>query len=316
VRPILITGSAGFIGSHLRAAVAERTITLDKTVPADFIADIRDVGALQRIAADIQTKAVIHLAALCEVVTPWEDVGDLLSTNVDGTYNVLRAFRPPLFLFASSSSVYGSGVPPKTSPSVRAVSPLSAYGASKATGEVLCNLAAHEYQTAAVSLRLANVVGPGCRGLIPYLLDHASQYPDGSQSVRLRGGGRLVRDYVPVAWVVRALLASVTRHWEPRLHIFNVSSGIPMTNGAVFEIVRAALGRRGVRLNAEWSSSAAFGEAEHIVLDPETLVNGLGIEPPKESEVLNALEAAVDTSFVEPGVTAVLSVRAGTIPKE
>jgi nucleoside-diphosphate-sugar epimerase len=290
----LITGSSGFIASHLRPALGHGPATLDKRGPADFEADIRDLPRLQHIARTFVPEAVVHLAALCEVVTPWPAVGELLSTNVDGTYNVLRAFQPRLFVFASSGSVYGNGVPPSTAPSKDSVRPLSAYGTSKATGEVLCRLACHEYRNAAVAFRLANVVGEGCHGLIGHLVEHACRYPDGDEPVRLRGAGRMVRDFVPVAHVVRSILAALKREWDPGLRIFNVASGFAMTNGEVFEVVLAALKRHGLAIHPHWGPSPAYGEAQHIVLDPDSGIDGPDCAPPTEREIVRAIEASVD----------------------
>jgi nucleoside-diphosphate-sugar epimerase len=290
----LITGSSGFLAAHLRPALGHQAATLDKRAPADFPVDIRDLPGLENVARNFAPHAVVHLAALCEVVTPWAGVGELLSTNVDGTYNVLRAFQPSLFVFASSGSVYGNGVPPATAPCKDSVRPLSAYGTSKATGEVLCRLACHQYRSAAVAFRLANVVGEGCHGLIGFLIEHACRYPDGLEPARLRGAGRMLRDFVPVGHVVRAMVAALSREWEPGLQVFNVASGYAMTNGEIFEMVRAALERHGLAIHPHWGPSPAYGEAQNLVLDPEGQMDGLGLEPPTQREILRTIEATVD----------------------
>ncbi len=292
--PTLITGSSGFIASHLRPALGYGAATLDKQGPADFPVDIRDLPALQNIARTFVPEAVVHLAALCEVVTPWSALGDLLATNVQGTYNVLLAFQPRLFVFASSGSVYGNGVPPATAPCKDSVRPLSAYGTSKATSEVLCRLACHEHGSAAVAFRLANVIGEGCRGLIGHLVDHACRYPDGVEPVRLRGAGRMVRDFIPVRYVVRSIVAALSREWDPGLRVFNVASGFAMTNSEVFEVVRAALTRQGLTIRPHWGPSPVYGEAQHIVLDPESGIEGQDFAPPTEREIVQCIEASVD----------------------
>jgi nucleoside-diphosphate-sugar epimerase len=307
VTPTLITGSSGFIASHLRPALGHGAATLDKQGPADFPADIRDLPVLQNIARSFVPEAVVHLAALCEVVTPWASVGDLLSTNVEGTYNVLRAFQPRLFVFASSGSVYGNGVPPATAPCKDSVRPLSAYGTSKATGEVLCRLACHEHGIAAVAFRLANVIGEGCRGLIGHLVEHACRYPDGDHPVRLRGAGRMVRDFVPVNYVVRSIVAALSKEWDPGLRVFNVASGFAMTNSEVFEVVLAALKRHGLAIHPHWGPSPAFGEAQHIVLDPDSGIEGPDFVPPTRQEIELAIEASVDAGVQRHRATMVAS---------
>ena len=104
----------------------------------------------------------------------------------------------------------------------------------------------------------------------------------------------MVRDYIPVSYVVRALLTARDCDCGPGLHIFNVSSGLRITNGEVYEIVQSALARNGFRIRAEWAPCGAPGEAEHIILDPESMWQGLGMEPPRMEEIVAAIEATVD----------------------
>src|SRR4051794_27223477 len=119
-RPLLITGSAGFIGSHLCELAATTTgdrhaatvagLDLDATPPpvTSIRADVRCADQLRQIAADLGPHTVIHLAAKAEVVIPFGELADLMTTNVNGTINVLEAIQPQRIVFASSSAVYGN----------------------------------------------------------------------------------------------------------------------------------------------------------------------------------------------------------------
>ncbi len=296
-QPVIITGSAGFVGSSLRRVLdAEQRYDLrgiDRLANGgDYRVDIRDIGELHRIAREFQPEIVVHLAALREVVTPWSDVGDLFTTNVAGTYNVLDALRPRLALFASTSSVYGDASRAKAEPRWDRIAPKSAYGISKASGELTCDMWSRESGSAAVVFRMGNLIG-AVHGLLHYLMEHARAFPDGSEPARLRGGGKLVRDYVPLDHALRAFSAAVARAWAPGCHTLNVASGIGMTNGEFFEIVRGALQESGYEIRAQWAPNAAPYEAEAVVLDPRGMERDLGIAPPSRDELVAAIGRAV-----------------------
>lgn len=316
-RPVLVTGSSGFIGTHLmrtfRASSVHAT-GLDRADPLAacafpfFRADIREEQEVRGIARSIEPHTIVHLAARCEVTTPWERLGELLETNVQGSFNVLSAFRPRVFVFASSSSVCGNARPPGAAPSFRRIRPLSAYGFSKAMGEQLCKQWVRETGRSAVVLRIGNVIGPGCHGLIRYLVDHARKHSDGAEPAQVRGAGRLLRDYVPAEHVARALSVAATTEWtEGSITTVNVSTGRGLTNREVAETVAGALHRQGLPLRFEWAEEAAPDEAQSAVLDPRFMEERLGVARARPQEVWSAIEQAVthalhnDLAPVEPG---------------
>jgi nucleoside-diphosphate-sugar epimerase len=302
--PILVTGSAGFVGGHLCAALAASPSPLADAVGLDLVApatacpgrfvraDIRRPEEL-RAAGLPRPAVVVHLAALAEVVTPVDALPDLVATNVTGTLNVLSAFRPRLVLFASSSAVYGDSRPTGARATWEDVRPLGMYGMSKAAAE----LAGREWSRATggafVSFRLGNVVGPGCRGLVPHLVRSAG--PKGRPRLaRLRGGGRLVRDYVPVAHVVDVLRAALTKRWEPGSSaVFNVGCGRGLTNGAVTTLVQRTLAAERRGLDARFDLPVFPGEARRVVLDVSATTRRFGLRPPDRKAVVEALRAAV-----------------------
>jgi UDP-glucose 4-epimerase len=304
-KTLVITGSSGFLGSHLSAAVADRPS--DKVcgidialpvVPASYTrvtADIRSVEALRIVRESWgRPDALIHLAASAEVLTPWLQVPTLLSTNIDGTFNVADTLMPRSVIFASSSSIYGNAPLAQTDPLEGKISPLCLYASSKLTGERILGEWARETGNSAVALRLGNLVGPRCRGLIPYLVGHARRYPDGSVRAKMRGHGELVRDYVPVGYVAGIFLAAAETAWESAcLNTFNVGTGRAMTNRAVAEIVQRIVTEYGLHLEIDWDNPIGPGEATEVVLDMKKTVRQFGLPLPGPDEVVSAIEESV-----------------------
>jgi len=299
----IITGAAGFIGSHLCRTAAESLgasaiATLD-LVPADpsasraHLADIRRLAMLTELARRSPAPVVVHLAALAEAVQPFGSMRDLTATNVEGTINVLQAFDPARLVFASSSAVYGTLRDRRARPIPGDAAATGAYGVSKLMGEAICSQWAGERKASVVSLRLGNVVGPRCRGLIPYLVGHAIRRPDGSLAALLRGGGRIIRDYVTVECVVETILKSLELPLEAgRVAIINVGSGTGMSNGEVAQLVAAVLEGHGYRLRLDFDHPLAPGESASVVLDVEEMTSRLGVRPPDRETVVRSIEQA------------------------
>ena len=295
----VVTGSSGFIGTHLCAALTESIRGIDVEAPraeaahGHVGADIRRLEPLREIAAAERVHTLFHLAASAEVLTPWPEIAQLLSSNLDGTYNVLEAFGPRLMIFASSSSVYGSAGLRPVDTSIGAIQPLCLYAVSKLAGEMTVRDWVRERGGSAVIFRFGNVVGTGCRGLIPYLAAHVKRYPDGRVPARLRGAGRLVRDYVPVDYVVRVMLAAAQAEWAPQsLVTLNLGAGRGMTNREVAEVVQQVAAASGYRLELTFDDPPGPGEADAVVLDMEETVELFGIAPPGPAEVRRSIAEA------------------------
>jgi nucleoside-diphosphate-sugar epimerase len=219
---IVVTGGAGFIGSHLVDRLLEADQDLEVTVVDNLwrgraehlarhaadprfqlaVRDIRDRDALEGAlrGADL----VYHLAAQPTVMGGVDNASYTFDTNVGGTFNVLRAAalnKVQRVVFASSRQVYGE---PINLP-VDEESPLMAinlYGASKQSAEALCRAFRRETGISAVALRLANVYGPRDSGrVIPLWLD---QLQAGDDLVVY--GGNQVLDFVWVGDAVSAML--------------------------------------------------------------------------------------------------------------
>ena len=301
---VIITGGSGFIGEHLcrrlgnDGAQQGRLLNLDLVEPVAGLTrysntDIRVPAALARVADQCRGRTLLHLAAKAEVVMPFASIAGLFETNVEGTLNVLSGLAPRHVVFASSSSVYGDTDPAGASTDWRALNPVGTYALSKMAGEMALADWARETGGTAVSLRFGNVTGSGCRGLIPYLVEHAIRHPDGKQPARIRGRGRLLRDYVPVATVVNAIINASELALAPgAVAAFNVGSGRGMSNGEVAAEVAAILAKVGLTITIVDEDPIAPGETAVTVLDMSRSERELKLPSPSRREVLQAIETA------------------------
>lgn len=227
LRKVAITGGAGFIGTHLTRALVARgceVLVIDDLSRAE--APCLPPGA-QLVALDIRhsalgprlssfaADAVVHLAAQSEVRVSLRDPILDASINVLGTAHVLHAARQAgakVVVFASSGgTVYGQAdaLPtPETAP----IAPLSPYGASKAAAEMYVGLAGRQGGMRTVSLRFANVYGPGQStsgeaGVVALFL-RALQ---AQQPLTIRGDGQQTRDFLWVGDAVEAIVRACER---------------------------------------------------------------------------------------------------------
>jgi UDP-glucuronate 4-epimerase len=218
---LLITGSSGFIGSHLvrHFQAAGHTVT-----PFDLLNGGWDVGKY----ADIDywlldsTDAIIHLAALTGVTPSWDHPQDYIDTNVKGSVNVLQAAaaRSIPVILASSSSVYSHPRLEETAP----LFPRTPYGASKAAMEQFARLYVDKIPVTV--LRLFNVYGEGGRkDMLPYKALRAAH---SGEVLTLRGDPRLVsRDWTFIDDVVRAF--DLALHKMDGYQVYNIGTGAPVT---------------------------------------------------------------------------------------
>ena len=238
----LVTGGAGFIGSHLAQTLVERGERV--RVLDDFSTGRRENLAavaehIELLEGDIASPEtveqamagchyVLHLAAIASVQASLEEPRRTDRVNVGGTLHVLEAARRAgvrRVVLASSAAVYGdhSALPQREELPLR---PLSPYAASKAAGEAYCSAFHASYGLPTVVLRFFNVYGPRQDPSSPYsgvISIFAARMTQG-QRPAIYGDGEQTRDFVYVADVVQALLLACERETAVGA-VFNVASG-------------------------------------------------------------------------------------------
>ncbi len=264
---ILLTGAAGFLGSHVAEALLARgddVVGVDNFDPfydrvvkeanlavpranARFRlveADVRDGVALARaLTADT---VVVHLAARAGVRPSIQDPGLYAQVNVGGTVRVLEAMRAAgarRLVFAGSSSVYGDTAPVPFREDWPAVEPISPYAATKRAGELLCATYVHLFGLRVMSLRFFTIYGPRQR---PDLAIHSfTRLIAQDRPVPFFGDGSSERDYTYVDDTVQGVLAAVdwTGGAAPAFEIVNLGESDTTRLDRLVALIAGALGR-------------------------------------------------------------------------
>jgi UDP-glucose 4-epimerase len=300
VETVIVTGGAGFIGSHIVDALlseGKRVVVVDdlSTGSAGNVADqadlevvsIVDFNALTTIVRAAAPSAIFHLGAQSMVTVSVTDPARDCSVNVLGTLNVLEAAKPhraPVVLTSTGGALYGNEAPRPT-PETYPPAPLSPYGASKWAGEAYVRTWANATGVGHTVCRLANIYGPrqsphGEAGVVSIVSNLLWQ---GKQPV-LYGQGQATRDYVHVSDVAEALMRA-------RGHggVFNVASGRETAVLEIFTLLQEAAGSAvGPKL-----APLREGELERSCMDPGCAQRELGWSAKIE------LEAGVPATYRE-----------------
>jgi UDP-glucose 4-epimerase len=247
----IVTGGAGFIGSHVVDALLgdgyEVTVVDDlssgdrRRVAADAeleVLDIVDLAALSALFDRVEPDAVFHLAAQASVVASVEDPNRDCEVNVQGTLNVVEAagrHRAPVVFTSTGGALYGDAAPMPT-PEDRIPAPLSPYGASKWAAEAYVNTWSLSSGIPHAVARLGNVYGPrqsphGEAGVVAIFSHHLYT----GKAPKLYGHGKPTRDYVYVGDVVSALLAA-----SGKSGTYNVATGVETDVTTIWSGLQAA----------------------------------------------------------------------------
>jgi UDP-glucose 4-epimerase len=279
----IVTGGAGFIGSHVVDALVARgdeVVVLDNlssgkrenvNAGASLVeADIRDEDAVGKAFADLRPEACLHLAAQADVRVSVSRPAFDADVNVLGTIRLLEAAREheARMIFASTGgAIYGECEEPATEDSVR--SPLSPYGASKLAGEEYLATYNRLYGSGHTALRFGNVYGPrqdphGEAGVVAIFLGRLAR----GEVPHIFGDGTQQRDYVFVGDVANVVLASLDRPDG----VFNVGTGVATSVLDLFEACRNAAGSDVEAI----FDPPQLGELQRSVLDTRLAEQELG----------------------------------------
>lgn len=268
---VLVTGGAGFIGSHLidsllgdgyrvtvldnfdpfyPRAVKEANISAHRRHPSWRLieGDLRDLEGVRRHAAG-DYDAILHLAAKAGVRPSIQDPLGYQDVNVRGTQNLLelaREWRVPQFVFASSSSVYGVNPHVPWREEDADLRPISPYASTKLSGELLGHVYSHLYGMRFIALRLFTVYGPRQR---PDLAIHKfARLIQSGRPLPLYGDGTTRRDYTFVDDIVRGIRAAIA-YDRTRFEVINLGNNRTVTT---LEMVRGIEQALGVSAVIEW----------------------------------------------------------------
>lgn len=267
-RTVLVTGGAGFIGSHLatRLATHNEVRVLDDystgergAVPDDAVRIDGDVTDRDTVARAMEgVDVVFHHAAVVSVEESVSDPRRSHRVNVDGTLAVLDAARrtDARVVLASSAAVYGN---PSSLPVTidEPPAPQSPYGADKLALDGYANAYAETYGLPVVTLRYFNVYGPGQRGPYSGVIEAFVSRALAGEPLVVHGDGTQTRDFIHVSDIVRANLAAATTDHTGT--VFNIGTGESVSIRELAGIVRRVTG-------AEVSidhGAARQGDVEH-----------------------------------------------------
>jgi UDP-glucose 4-epimerase len=282
-RSAIVTGGAGFIGSHVADALLADgyAVTVVDDLSTGSAArvpsgaelrelDIVDEPALRSLFEEVAPEAVYHLAAQASVVASVEDPGRDCDVNVRGTLNVLELAAltsAPVVFTSTGGALYGDAAPRPT-PEDRIPAPLSPYGASKWAAEAYVRTWALSSGIPHVVCRLGNVYGPrqsphGEAGVVAIFTGHLNE----GRAPTLYGHGEPTRDYIYVSDVVAALQAA-----SGRAGVYNVATGVETS---VMQIWEGLVKTSGIEIEPKFADLRP-GELQHSCLDTSRAAAELG----------------------------------------
>ncbi len=263
---ILVTGGAGFIGSHLmdrlagqgRAAVCLDNFNdfydprlkrenmsgfVDKPDVEVVEGDIRDMDLLEKVFSEMRPTQVVHLAAMAGVRPSLENPRLYQDVNGMGTLNLLemsRRYEVEHFVFGSSSSVYGLNSKVPFSPDDPVNCPISPYAATKLANELVCRTYSHLYGLKTTCLRFFTVYGPRQRPDLAIrkfttLIDRGEHLP-------VYGDGTFKRDYTYIDDIMDGVLKALDMRFD--FEIFNLGESRTTETIQLVRLIEEALGKR------------------------------------------------------------------------
>ena len=263
-RSILVTGGAGFIGSHLveRLLLDNEVTVLDNFSSGriEFLEPYRDIPDFHLLTGDLMNPKILdnavsgkdfifHLAANPDVKLGSEDTHVHLEQNVLATYNLLESMRKNdvrQMAFTSTSTVYGEASEVPTPEDYGPLLPITLYGASKLSCEALISSYCHTFQMQSWIYRFANIVGE--RGTHGVLVDFIRKLRENPGKLEILGSGKQRKSYLEVKDCVRAMIHAV-EHSTGEVNVFNIGSEDSVDVTEIADIVVGQMGLDGVEYN-------------------------------------------------------------------
>ena len=285
---VLVTGGAGFIGSHLVKALLRAghfvrvldnfsTGSMDNIVDVArdveiVVGDVRDYSVVEKCVRGVDV--VIHLAALIDVAESIERPDLYFEVNVIGTHNIAKACRGVnVLIFASSSSVYGDPLKIPI-PEDHLLSPRSPYAASKAAGEALIQAFSSIYGYRPIILRIFNVYGPKqSRAYAGVVIEFIRRVLRREPPI-IYGDGEQTRDFIHISDVIDAIMKAMSI--ERARGVFNIGSGKAVTINQLAKLILKTLNREDLK---PVYAPPRPGDIKHSIADITKSRKILGFEP-------------------------------------
>jgi len=294
----VVTGGAGFIGSHLVDALVARgyeVTVIDNLSTGDLrnITTHLDSGAARFVRSDLlgdgwqdvvrEADRVYHLAADPDVRASAGNPATVYDQNVTATVRVLEAMRQTgcsEIVFTSTSTVYGEARVIPTPEEYPGMQPISIYGATKLACEAMISGYAHTYGWRSWVFRFANIIGE--RSNHGVIWDFVHKLRANPSELEILGDGRQQKSYCSVSACVDAVLFAVSRTNEP-FSCFNIGTEDWIDVTSIASIVTAEMGLRGVSFRYTGGDRGWVGDVPRMLLSIEKL-KSLGWRPALNSE--------------------------------
>lgn len=310
---IMVTGGAGFIGSHIvdRLAKNNEVIVYDNLSSGKiefieryigeknfkFVRD--DLLNFDRLKDEMKDcDLVYHVAANPDVKIGAEDTKVHFEQNVKATYNVLEAMRindVPNIIFTSTSTVYGEAKKIPTPEDYGPLIPISLYGSSKLAAEAFIMAYAHTFGIRAVIYRFANIVGPrSTHGVIYDFIKKLRKNPD---ELEILGDGTQTKSYLHVEDCVDAIIFGYENR-RSDVEIFNIGSEDWINVRKIADIVVEEMGLKNVKYRFTGGKRGWKGDVPKMLLSVDK-IKEYGWKPMHNSEESVRLTARDLISFVE-----------------
>lgn len=307
-RSILVTGGAGFIGSHLvDALLAENEVTILDNFSSgkrEHIAHHQSNSGFKVIEANMHDlfslkeavagkDMVFHLAANPDVKLGAEDTRVHFDQNILATYNLLEAMRKEdikRIAFTSTSTVYGDAKTMPTPEDYGPLIPISLYGASKLACEALISSYCHTFDMQSWIFRFANIVGE--RGTHGVIVDFVRKLREDPKELEILGSGKQRKSYLEVKDCAAAMIHCVDHSLE-QTNIFNIGSADSVDVTGIADIVVEQMGLSGVkyRYTGGIDGRGWRGDVKLMLLSIDKITD-IGWRP--EYNSADSIKAAVD----------------------